>query len=321
MFFKANEGFKEQINGLKVNSYCKNQKICCKVRYTGLSPAEIYSLKLEEDNISADYVRLFIPYGADDSFDYENNNQIDINLNNELAAKVNGSYVKSVLSKLPGPVYFYHCSCLDQNNKCILTGEKSVLCSFPSSVTTILPEECGYRDWQKQAVDKIKNEISRDILLKLEDIEKYRQTFKCQKTGTCCRLASSEFSYEELKHKAQNGDKFAQQFTSVFIPYGSIDEAREIYPDYIDIVEARLDADEGIYFYHCPHVSDENLCTIYENRPQICREFPNNPLAILPANCGFHEWKEEVLVASMLMHAVIEITEFNLQKIEMVLQD
>jgi len=321
LFLKANEGFKEQINSLKVNSFCKNQKICCKVRYTGLSPAEIYSLSQEEDNISVEYVRLFVPYGASDAFNYEKNNQIDLDLNNKLAAQVHKSYVKSVLSKLPGPVYFYHCRHIGQNNKCTLTGGKSILCKFPTSITTLLPEECGYQDWQKQAVEKIKNEISRDILVKLNEIEKYRQTFKCQKTGTCCRLASSEFSYEELKHKAQNGDNFARQFTSVFIPYDSIEKAREIYSEYIDMVEARLDADEKIYFYHCPYVTDENLCSIYENRPQICREFPNNPLAILPANCGFHEWKDEVLVASMLLHAIIEITEFNLQKIEAALQD
>jgi Fe-S-cluster containining protein len=321
LFLKANEGFKAQINSLKVNQFCKNQKICCKVRYTGLSPAEIFSLSQEEDKISTEYVNLFIPYGAKENFNYEKDNSIDIKQNNDLASNVDKTYVNSILTKLSGPIYFYHCKYLDDNNKCTLTGTKSTLCNFPASVTTILPAQCGFREWQKRAIDKILNEISPDILKKLQDIESFRQTFKCKRTGTCCRLASSEFSYEELKHKAKNSDNFAGQFTSIFIPYDDIEEARKIFPEYIDVVESRLDAEEKIYFYHCPHITDENSCSIYEDRPQICRDFPNNPLAILPFTCGYNEWKDEVFVAAMLMHALIEIVEFNHQKIEAALKD
>lgn len=322
LFLKANEGFKTQLGNLKTQLFCKNQKICCKIRYTGLSPAEIFSLKKENDHTSSEYARLFLPYGAKSNFDFEHNNHVDLKLNNEMALNVNEPFISSVLSKLPGPVYFYYCKFLDENNKCALTEKKSFLCSsYPSSVTTLLPKECGFREWQKQSLEKIKTEISRDILIKLAELEKYRQeSFECKRTGTCCRLASSEFSYQELQEKAQNGDNFAGQFTSIFIPYNNINEIRDIFPEYVDMVDSRLDADEKIYYYHCPHITDDNLCSMYENRPQICRDFPNNPLAILPPNCGFKEWKEEVQVAAMLLHALVEITDFNLQKIEIALQ-
>ena len=288
LFFKANEGFKDQINNLKVKKFCKNKKTCCKVRYTGLSPAEIYNLKLENDSVSSEYARLFVPYGASENFDYENNNSLNVERNNHEALKVHEKYVKTVLNKLQGPVYFYFCKYL-VDGTCTLDGIKSFLCSgYPSSITTLLPEECGFREWQELALEKIKNEISKDILAKLEEINQFRNNFECKRTGTCCRLASSEFSYEELKEKAKNNDGFAKQFTEIFIPYDNIEQAREIFPEYIDMVESRLDADEKIYFYHCPKVTEDNLCSIYESRPQICKEFPNNPLAILPACCGFN---------------------------------
>ena len=31
-------------------------------------------------------------------------------------------------------------------------------------------------------------------------------------------------SYEELKERAKNGDKFSQEFISIFVPYKNIDE-------------------------------------------------------------------------------------------------
>ena len=45
--------------------------------------------------------------------------------------------------------------------------------------------------------------------------------------------------------------------------------------------------ESGYYFYHCPRVTKDNRCPDYENRPQICRDFPDNPLAFLPLSCGF----------------------------------
>lgn len=324
LFLKANKGFKEQINNLKTQDFCTKQGTCCKIRYSGLSPSEIYNLKQEGDNISAEYVELFLPYGHSKDFNFEKNNHVDHKLNNDIALSINKPYVSKILAKLPGPVYFYYCKNL-HDNKCSVTSNRKseyYLCShFPASATILLPDECGFREWQKLALNKIKNEISKDILVKLKEIDLYRQQFECKRTGTCCRLASSEFSYEELQEKAKKGDNFAKQFTSIFIPYNSIEEARKIFPEYISMVESQLDSDENIYFYHCPHVTDDNLCSMYEDRPQICKDFPNNPLAILPPQCGFCAWKEEVNVAAMLLHALVEIADFNIQKIEAALAD
>lgn len=199
---------------------------------------------------------------------------------------------------------------------CSSKGKNSSCKDFPNSFIDILPDNCSFKDWQKLCIEKIKNEIEPDLQKKAAEIINYRYEFKCKRTGTCCKLACSEYSYDELKQKAQNGDNFAEQFTSVFIPYKSLGEAREVFSDYVDLVLETLESDEKIYFYHCPNITKDNVCTIYEKRPQICRDFPDNPLSILPPVCGFYEWKEEVMVASMMLHAMTYIYKFYLEKIE-----
>ena len=93
---------------------------------------------------------------------------------------------------------------------------------------------------------------------------------------------------EELKKKAKNGDNFATQFTSIFVPYKDENEAKQIYPEYFELLSERLEG-EKVYFYHCPKLTKENRCSDYENRPGICRDFPDNPLGFLPGPCGFQE--------------------------------
>lgn len=318
LFFEADKTFKEQLNKFKNDFSCSKCGSCCKIRYSPFSPADIFELSKQEDVISQEYIKFFLPYGADEFFTYEQDNEIQIELNNKKALEADNVYVSSILTKSLEPVYFYYCR-HNEENKCSCR-DKSFLCNnFPNSVTTILPETCVFKGWQKLCVDKINNEIASDIYLKASEIQNYSHNFNCSRCATCCNLACSEFSYEELKIKALKGDEFAKQFTSIFIPYKTLDEAREIFPDYVDLVKQTMDEDESIYFYHCPHLAENNDCSIYEKRPGICKDFPDNPLCILPPTCGFHEWKEEVMVASMTLHAMTYIYKFYLEKIEAVL--
>ena len=149
------------------------------------------------------------------------------------------------------------------------------------------------------------------------EILAYRKMFKCSGCATCCRLACSEYSYEELKQKASNGDSFASQFTSIFVPYENFDDARTIYPEYVDLVMAKTNG--KIYFYHCPKLTIDNRCSDYENRPQICRDFPDNPLDILPEKCGYCAWKEEINPIALMLHSMIAIIEFYKRKLGEVL--
>lgn len=167
--------------------------------------------------------------------------------------------------------------------------------------------------WQYAVLDMFENDISHEIYRKWNEILKLRENYSCNGCATCCNLACSEFSYEELKKRAKNGDKFATQFTGIFIPYKSKEEARKVYPQYIELLDNSVD--EEVYFYHCPKLNDCKRCSDYENRPQICRDFPDNPLSILPKSCGYYEWRKLAEPVAMMLHAMVEIIDYYKQKI------
>lgn len=187
-------------------------------------------------------------------------------------------------------------------------------CGLTPKIFEKFPEGCAYKDWQNDVIKFFDEEVALQIHQKMIKILDYRKIFGCSGCATCCRLACSEFSYEELKKKAQNGDNFATQFISVFVPYEDVEEPRQIYPEYFELLEEKLEG-EKVYFYHCPKLTEDNRCSDYENRPQICRDFPDNPLALLPSKCGYCMWKKEVEPISLMLHSMIEIVEFYKSKI------
>lgn len=167
--------------------------------------------------------------------------------------------------------------------------------------------------WQKAVLKMLEEDISKDIFNKWTEILAYRKNFHCKGCATCCNLACSEFSPEELHEKADKGDKFASQFLSIFIPYNSREEAEKIYPEYIKLLDDTIE--EPVYFYHCPKLNECKRCSDYENRPQICRVFPDNPLSILPESCGFYEWRQEVEPIALMLHSMVEILDYYKSKI------
>lgn len=166
----------------------------------------------------------------------------------------------------------------------------------------------------ENVVKFLNEDIVKEIYTKWMKILEYRREFKCTGCATCCRLACSEFSYAELQEKAKNGDNFATQFISVFVPYEDVEEPKRIYPEYFELLNEKLNG-EKVYFYHCPKLTEENRCPDYENRPQICRDFPDNPLSLLPKSCGYCAWKEEVEPTALMLHSMLEIVDFYKSKI------
>lgn len=187
-------------------------------------------------------------------------------------------------------------------------------CNIKNDIFEKFPDNCEYKIWQKNVIKLFDSEISKGIYDKWMKIIEYRRNFKCIGCATCCKLACSEFSYQELKQKASAGDNFATQFISIFIPYEDENAAKQIYPEYFKLLSDTLDG-EKVYFYYCPKLTKENRCSDYENRPQICRDFPDNPLSLLPRACGFAQWKEEVEPTALMLHSMLEIVDFYKSKI------
>ena len=90
--------------------------------------------------------------------------------------------------------------------------------------------------------------------------------YSCNLCGDCCRLATSEYSYNQLKQRAMRGDKFSADFVSVFVPYESEEDARKVNPEYFKLLNELVE--DKIYYYYCPRLKD-NLCSDYENRPDM----------------------------------------------------
>ncbi len=117
----------------------------------------------------------------------------------------------------------------------------------------------------------------------------------CKMCGKCCRVVTAPHPYSKLKEMADSGDEGAKDFLSIFVPYDSIEKAREVDSEIVDNIIRRLSEDgkyneDDMTFYYCRYLQGNNLCGNYENRPILCRYFPSSPWAIVPPDCGFEGW-------------------------------
>ncbi len=174
-------------------------------------------------------------------------------------------------------------------------------------------------------LDFLNNVVSKDVLRKLRAIQKAQETYECCRCGTCCKMASSEFSYRELIYNAASGDVFAKSFTSVFVPYKDGEAQNESggapplgeFDSYLELLKEREMLGET-NFYYCPKLEGKAgcyACGDYENRPSVCRDFPNNPLVILPPKCSFNAWRDEFEVEALFLNAMIEITGYFVEQL------
>lgn len=294
LFFSSQKNLKSRFDSMKKNFVCNRCHNCCQNRYLEISPEEI-TILAKNELLWAKFADFF-----------------------EISKEEN-DFTKEVKNKIGDAIWFYSCRYFD-GEKCTYQGAKESFClSCGINFEKVLPPKCSYKSWQKAILKNIEEEIFKDVLVKYKQMEAFKENFKCNRTGTCCKFACSEFSYEELQQKASKGDNFATQFVSVFNPYENQEKAREIYPEYVDMLEKKLGKDEKVYFYFCPHLNKDNLCTQYDKRPDICRDFPNNPLSILPPWCGYYEWKEEVEILAMTLHALVNLGEFYKEKLEQII--
>ena len=197
-------------------------------------------------------------------------------------------------------------------NPCTLCSVKD--CKIEKKdVFTEYPSNCAYREWQL----KILTFLAGDYRQKLKNTYKMmmdkKSEYSCSRCGACCRLAASEFSYSQLKQKAMKGDKFASDFVSVFVPFKDEEEAKKVNPEYFRLLNELVE-EQKIYYYYCPKISG-NECSDYENRPDVCKDFPHNPLKLLPSSCSYNKWKKTVSRTAMMLKAKVDIIEFYKNKL------
>ena len=175
-------------------------------------------------------------------------------------------------------------------------------------IFTPYPPNCEYRNWQLKIITFLSTDFKQKLKSEYKDMMQRKDKYICNQCGACCKFETSPFSYEQLKQQASKGNKYAEDFVSIYVPYNNEEEAKNANPEFYEELN-KLVKDDRIYYYYCSKYKD-NKCTIYENRPEICRDFPKNPLKLLPATCSYNEWREEISHKSQLLKAEVDIIKF-----------
>ena len=136
-------------------------------------------------------------------------------------------------------------------------------------------------------------EISNESVVYTSDFPQHL----CKMCGKCCKAITTPYTHEELVQLAAEGQEEAKVFVDIFERYSSVEEAKKAVPDHVENIlnffkKGNPDFDESkITFYHCPHITEDNLCSIHSTRPDCCRRAPRNGWSLFPPNCGFKGWQ------------------------------
>ena len=134
-----------------------------------------------------------------------------------------------------------------------------------------------------------------DFISEMDEFPQYL----CRMCGRCCKSITTSDSHEELEELAKLGNEEAKVFVNIFKRFPSIEEAKKVVPEQIDQICAELSLKEGfdinkVSFYYCPHITEDNLCTMHSNRPTVCSRAPHNGWSCMPPGCGFEGWQFEL---------------------------
>lgn len=118
----------------------------------------------------------------------------------------------------------------------------------------------------------------------------------CGMCGKCCRAATPSSPPITLIKKAGEGDSNARDFLNIFKAYASTEEIRGIYPELVELAikfattSPKYGSTEQVMFFKCIYLNDKNQCMIYEDRPQLCRDYPDTPFQLMHEGCTFTDW-------------------------------
>lgn len=122
----------------------------------------------------------------------------------------------------------------------------------------------------------------------------------CKQRGICCKVATfkGSLSYQDIQALATDpqaqGHESARDFASVFQPYASQAEVREIAAEFVDrvrsVAEGKGQNPDQISFFKCKYVLDDGRCGVHEDRPVGCRVYPfPHKNTIYHPGCGFEQ--------------------------------
>ncbi len=120
----------------------------------------------------------------------------------------------------------------------------------------------------------------------------------CKTRGNCCRIATFKgtLSYKDIQALGASGADDAanaREFLTLFEPYETIEEVRQIAPVFVERVQAGCATEEEkeqVGFFRCRFVGEDGRCQIHEDRPTGCRVYPfPHEKTIYHPGCGFEQ--------------------------------
>jgi Fe-S-cluster containining protein len=143
-----------------------------------------------------------------------------------------------------------------------------------------------------------------DAVKRVEELIKLPQHL-CKMCGKCCSIAVFKgcLSYENIVQLANSTTEEpsqiegARDFLSIFAPYDSIEEAKRIAPEFVEMIIEAVGKSANTTFFYCKFLKD-NKCQIHEDRPLLCRMYPiPHERTFYNPECGFKEqgiknWEE-----------------------------
>jgi Fe-S-cluster containining protein len=113
----------------------------------------------------------------------------------------------------------------------------------------------------------------------------------CDQSGECCRGAAQYQPWQALFRQAAQGDATARNFLNQYQPYPTRLLAETEAPHAVEtslaVIHDRNQNPDDVIFYRCIYLKGKNECQIYEDRPALCRDFPESPFSAIPKCCGY----------------------------------
>jgi len=120
----------------------------------------------------------------------------------------------------------------------------------------------------------------------------------CKQRGACCKVATfkGSLSHEEIVALGNSNDPAAEHarvFASIFEPFASQNEARQVADGFVDRVRSFIrdvkgDNPDKVTFFKCRFVQTDGRCSVHEDRPIGCRTYPfPHKSTIFHPGCGF----------------------------------
>lgn len=142
----------------------------------------------------------------------------------------------------------------------------------------------------------------------------------CDRSGECCRGAAQASPWNTILVDAAQGNQTARDFLSQYIPYPNLEAAKASAPHGVEaslaIATQRGNTPDELVFYHCRYLKGQSECQIYEDRPLLCRDFPESPFGAIPKCCGYHPVAQESLCKIEALRQELE----DLKKLQAMLE-